>query len=87
MMAPLRLGKKFLFPLSYQTLLTFIISLNNFLVGSSEDDDVFTVGSNDNLTQESASRGVTNVASYQDLRDKVDPQTMYAGSSCMFVAK
>ncbi|PHH74357.1 hypothetical protein CDD80_3118 [Ophiocordyceps camponoti-rufipedis] len=60
--------------------------LNNFLVGSSEDDDVFTVGSNDNLTHESSSRGVANDASYQDLRDKVDPQTMYAGSSCMFVA-
>ncbi|PFH58383.1 hypothetical protein XA68_13747 [Ophiocordyceps unilateralis] len=60
--------------------------LTNFLVGSSEDDDVFTVGSNDNFTQESSPRGQANVAGYQDLRDRVDPQTMYAGSSCMFVA-
>ncbi|RDA91439.1 hypothetical protein CP533_6288 [Ophiocordyceps camponoti-saundersi (nom. inval.)] len=57
----------------------------DFLVGSTEDDDVFTVGSNEGFTQ-SSPRGGADVAVYQDLRDKVDPQTMYAGSSCMFVA-
>ncbi|RDA88972.1 hypothetical protein CP532_0632 [Ophiocordyceps camponoti-leonardi (nom. inval.)] len=58
----------------------------NFLVGSTEDDDVFTVDSNDGYTQVSSPGGGADVAVYQDLRDKVDPQTMYAGSSCMFVA-
>lgn len=58
------------------------------MVGSSEDDDVFADGSNDGFRGKSSPRRETEVAVYQDdLRDKIDPQTMYAGSSCMFVAK
>ncbi|KAM4064863.1 RNA recognition motif domain-containing protein [Hirsutella rhossiliensis] len=63
----------------------------NFMVGSSEDDDVFADGSNDGSNDgfrgPSSPRRGSEVAVYQeDTRDKVDPQTMYAGSSCMFVA-
>ena len=57
------------------------------MVGSSEDGDVFTDGSNDGFREVSSPHGRAQVAVYQDSRDKVDPQTMYAGSSCMFVAK
>ncbi|PHH88397.1 hypothetical protein CDD83_7594 [Cordyceps sp. RAO-2017] len=56
------------------------------MVGSSEDDDVFTDGSNDAFDQETVSCQGSQVAVYQDVPQKVDPQTMYAGSSCMFVA-
>ncbi|KAF4512735.1 hypothetical protein G6O67_000080 [Ophiocordyceps sinensis] len=62
-------------------------SSTNFMVGSSEDDDVFADGLNDGFRGKSSPRRETEVAVYQDdLRDKIDPQTMYAGSSCMFVA-
>ncbi|PHH82018.1 hypothetical protein CDD82_7274 [Ophiocordyceps australis] len=59
------------------------------MVGSSEDDDVFTDFSTSiNCLHKASSTfgGRTQLAVYQDSRDKVDPQTMYAGSSCMFVA-
>ncbi|PHH64080.1 hypothetical protein CDD81_5073 [Ophiocordyceps australis] len=61
---------------------------SNFMVGSSEDDDVFTDFSTsiNDIHKASAFGGRTQLAVYQDSRDKVDPQTMYAGSSCMFVA-
>ncbi|PNY22679.1 Meiotic activator RIM4 [Tolypocladium capitatum] len=58
---------------------------SNFLVGSSEDDDVFTDGSNDGFHAVPDPRE-KEVAVYQDPGDRADPQTMYAGSSCMFVA-
>lgn len=58
------------------------------MVGSTEDDDVFADGSSDGFRGPSSPLQETEVAVYQeDLRDRVDPQTMYAGSSCMFVAK
>ncbi|KND90387.1 Meiotic activator RIM4 [Tolypocladium ophioglossoides CBS 100239] len=59
---------------------------SNFLVGSSEDDDVFTDGSNDGFHAAPNPREAKEVAVYQDSGDRADPQTMYAGSSCMFVA-
>lgn len=60
---------------------------SNFLVGSSDDDDVFTDGSNDAFRGAPNLREEKEVAVYKDSDDRADPQTMYAGSSCMFVAK
>ncbi|KJZ79317.1 hypothetical protein HIM_01468 [Hirsutella minnesotensis 3608] len=62
------------------------IRSNNFLVGSTEDDDVFTDGSVDEFGSRLSPRQEARVPVHHDLRDKPDPQTMYAGSSCMFVA-
>ncbi|POR32900.1 Meiotic activator RIM4 [Tolypocladium paradoxum] len=50
------------------------------------DDDVFTDGSNDGFHTAPNPHEAKEVAVYQDSGDRADPQTMYAGSSCMFVA-
>ncbi len=55
--------------------------------GSADDGDVFTDGSNEDTCADPRGNDATNLTVYSDGRNKVDPQTMYAGSACMFVAK
>ncbi|PWI71027.1 Nucleotide-binding, alpha-beta plait [Purpureocillium lilacinum] len=54
--------------------------------GSADDGDVFTDGSNEDTCADPRGNDATNLTVYSDGRNKVDPQTMYAGSACMFVA-
>ncbi|UNI24388.1 hypothetical protein JDV02_010138 [Purpureocillium takamizusanense] len=60
---------------------------SNFMgFGSTDDGDVFTDGSNEDTRPDPRGIVATGLTVYSDNRNKIDPQTMYAGSACMFVA-
>lgn len=70
-------------------MLTVSSSSNYMVFESSDDGDVFVDNSPDAAIASPAEdeKPSADIAVYGGTRNKIDPQTVYAGSSCMFAAK